>query len=101
MAKAGWSGRKVTTARAHWVARLPLPCYRCGKPVTADMKWTVEHLLERAYGGSETSTSNQWVSHAHCNYSGGGKIGAAITNGRRSTTVERLESEQSRGIRGI
>ena len=99
-----WSGRKVTTARAHWRGRLqagPLPCYRCGKPVTVHDRWTVEHLLERAYGGSETDVSNQWVAHLHCNSSAGGRIGAAITNGRRSATVERMDSERSRGIRGL
>lgn len=69
--------------------------------MTADMKWTVEHLLERAYGGSETDVSNQWVAHYTCNSSAGGRIGAAITNGRRATTVERMDSEHSRGIRGI
>lgn len=78
----GWSGRKVTTARAYWRARLPLPCYRCRLPVLASQAWHVEHVVDRALGGAH-GVENQWVSHQHCNTSAGGKRGAAITNARR------------------
>lgn len=83
-----WAGNTVRAARAHWKARLPLPCYRCGKPVLAEHNWHVEHIIDRAQGGDHGVT-NQWVSHARCNTSAGGKTGAAITNARREPTVTR------------
>lgn len=101
-----WSGRVVTTARAHWRARLavhPLPCYRCRKPVTLAHTWTVEHVVERARGGSVTDPSNQWVAHARCNFRAGGKLGAAKTNARRRgapSPTPALKPETERGIRG-
>lgn len=97
-----WSGRKVTTARALWLPRLPLPCRRCGRPVTADQRWTVGHVVDRALGGAETDPGNQWPEHARCNYSAGGKLGAAMTNQRRRARVaSSMSGEQSRGIRGV
>lgn len=90
-------------ARAYWRARLaagPLPCYRCGRPVTVD-SFTVEHIVERALGGSATDVGNQWVSHPGCNMSAGGKIGAARTNARKPVAVQRETDERSRGIRGF
>lgn len=91
---AKWAGRQVTTARAYWAARLPLPCYRCGKPVLAGQRWQVEHIIDRTLGGSH-GVENQWVSHARENMSAGGKRGAAITNAakaaknpQRSTRIE-------------
>ncbi len=97
-----WSGRKVSAARAHWARRLahgPLPCYRCRRPVYAHQRWQVEHMEERALGGRE-DRSNEWVSHGRCNESAGGKLGAAMRNARCAPVVARLESEESRGIRG-
>lgn len=90
-----WSGRKVMKARAFWRPRLPLPCYRCGRPVRPDHRWTVEHIRRRGEGGAE-GVENQWVSHASCNFRDGGRAGgargAAITNARRTTTsTRRLE----------
>lgn len=94
MSTAKWSGRPVTSARAHWLARLPLPCYRCKRPVLPEQRWHVEHIIDRALGGTH-GVENQWVSHARCNTSAGGKRGAAITNAaknrknpERSTRIE-------------
>ena len=95
-----WAGRKVTTARAQWLPRLPQPCGKCGNVVTAEMTWTVGHIVDRALGGSD-HISNTWPEHALCNFRAGGKLGAARTNARRTRTVERLDSERVRGIRGI
>lgn len=97
-----WAGRKVTTARAQWAPRLPLPCRRCGRPVTPEQPWTVGHIIDRAMGGNETDPSNQWPEHPGCNYSAGGKVGAAMTNARRQqTTTTRMPPERERGIRGV
>lgn len=95
-----WSGRKVTTARAQWLPRLPQPCGKCGKPVTADSTWTVGHIIDRALGGTD-DVSNTWPECARCNFQAGGRLGAARTNARRSSTTARMDSERVRGIRGI
>ena len=96
-----WAGRQVTTARTHWKARLPLPCFRCGKPVLPTQRWQVEHIVERVYGGAH-GIGNQWVSHATCNESAGGRIGAAITNTRRAQAqpANGMTPERDRRIRG-
>jgi len=97
---AAWTGRVVTTARAYWRPRLPLPCHWCGKPVYPDQPWVVEHITPRSQGGSVTDPANQWVSHRRpCSDVSGAKMGAAITNARKRQP--RLESERGRGIRGI
>ncbi|WP_157602034.1 HNH endonuclease [Promicromonospora kroppenstedtii] len=69
-----WSGRVVTSARAHWRTRLPQPCYLCGKPVLPTQRWVVEHMVPRSQGGSLTARSNQWVSHRTCSDSSGGQL---------------------------
>ena len=99
-----WSGRKVTRARAYWRARIIAaggvwPCWRCRRPVTADT-FTVGHLIDRALGGSATDPANQAPECRACNFRAGGRLGAAVTNSRRPTTVARLDSERGRGIRG-
>lgn len=99
-----WSGRVAMTARAYWRARIAaagaLPCWRCGRPLTVSSKWTVGHLVDRAAGGSVSSPSNQWPECAHCNYSAGGKLGAARRNARRVVASPVRGSERARGIRG-
>lgn len=80
MSSGTWSGSKVRKARAYWRARLPVPCCRCGRPVTVAMRWQVDHWpISREQGGTET-----WPAHATCNLSAGGKRGAEITNARRA-----------------
>jgi len=96
-----WAGRVVTSARDYWRARLPLPCWRCGRPVVASPEsgWHVGHVVDRAMGGAH-GIENQWPEHKHCNLSAGGRAGAAKTNARRPTVAARLDRERDRGIRG-
>ena len=102
----GWSGRKVTAARAHWRPLLPLPCRRCGKPVLPDPDsgWQVGHVIDRWAGGTD-SLDNTWPEHALCNTRAGGKVGARITNARRAPAQrvpgETMRPERGRGIRGV
>ena len=97
----GWNGNKVRQARTHWLARLPLPCSRCGRPVLPTDQWHVDHIHQRVLGGAD-GVENQWPAHASCNTSDGGKLGAARANERRATTARRPNlSEQSRNIRGV
>lgn len=96
-----WAGSTVRSARTHWAARLPLPCALCGRPVTSDQPWVVEHLQPRGQGGHLTDRGNQWVSHRRCSDKQGGQMGARIVNSRRPAVAQRMESERARGIRGI
>ncbi len=100
-----YTGRVVTKARDYWGRRLRatggLPCYRCHQVVLISQKWTVEHIVERALGGSVDDRSNQWVSHASCNYRAGGRLGAARTNAKRARpTNERGETNDEQRIWG-
>ena len=86
-----WGGQKVTAARAMWAKRLPLPCSKCKRPVTADQAWHVDHVIPRSQGGPE-GVENQWPAHARCNTRDGGKAGARITNAKRApVSTRRLE----------
>lgn len=91
-----WAGRPVTKARAHWKARLPLPCYLCGGVVDGSRAWVVEHVIPRHLGGTD-NVSNQWVSHRTCSDRSGGQHGARLTNARRETdSTSRIEKEPLR-----
>ena len=100
-----WSGRKVSRARARIAARMLaaggfLPCHKCGRPLAAAQprSWTVGHVQPRSLGGPE----EPWNEEPECprhNFSEGGRLGAAITNGRHPKVVKRLESKRDRGIR--
>ena len=98
-----WGGRKVTRARALWAARLPLPCRRCRRPVYANQRWHVGHVVDLARGGAEDDVANQWPEHARCNESAGGTLGAQRSNARKTDLTARRDQrrERSRGIRGV
>lgn len=82
-----WGGYAATKARRNWASRLPLPCCRCNRIVTADMLWQVDHYpIPREMGGTET-----WPAHAKCNMSAGGKRGAQIVNARHPGPQGQLE----------
>ena len=70
-------------ARAHWAARLPYPCRRCGRPILPGSAWDVGHLLPAEVGGTYTLT-NTAPEHTACNRGDGGRRGAQITNARRA-----------------
>lgn len=84
--KTKWGGRKVTKARDTVRAMLPAPCWRgCGKVITRDWPekdWHAGHVNGRAEGGPDNVT-NYLPECRWCNLSEGGKVGAAITNGKR------------------
>lgn len=82
--------------RAKLKPQLPLPCVNCPHAVMPDDEWQVGHRQDAAFGGRPT-LANVGPSHSYCracrkrcNQVAGGKIGAALTNGRRKA---------SRGIR--
>jgi hypothetical protein len=63
---------------------LPATCWRgCGTLLTVEAdNWTAGHITDRVDGGSN-EPSNLAPECKRCNYSAGGKRGAAITNGRK------------------
>lgn len=98
----GWAGREVTEARAYWrpiVEDGGVVCWRCRRPILPGTRWTVGHVIDRAQGGPKTR-GNELPEHPRCNFSAGGKAGAAKTNARRPAVRQRVERERERGIRG-
>jgi 5-methylcytosine-specific restriction endonuclease McrA len=80
---------KSAAIRKSIEARLPLPCIepRClfpGQPVRKGDKWHVAHIVPAAQGG-QTTLRNCGPAHAACNLQSGGRLGAAVTNIRRTT----------------
>lgn len=71
-------------------ATLPAPCWRCGRMISEGDKWHVGHITDRALGGNDnaamTMDSEVAVECEKCNTSAGGRLGAAITNGKKVTT---------------
>lgn len=82
-----WAGSVVTAARKLVGAMLPAPCWRCGRVLTKEDKWTVGHIEGRDDGGAD-APQNYAPECGKCNFSEGGKRGAAITNGRRIEAVD-------------
>lgn len=72
----------MTRERERLGALLPLPCSRCGRIVTAEMAWHVDHLVERVHHGGH-DRANLGVAHAKCNTSAGSALGRA----RRRTRI--------------
>jgi len=62
----GWSGRKVTRARAIVLAFYGPTCWLCGKPITNGQPWDIDHVRPRSAGGSDT-LGNLRPAHASCN----------------------------------
>lgn len=88
-ARTKWAGNLSTKARAIVGAMLPAPCWRgCGTMLTKeDDNWTAGHIEDRVDGGTN-DPSNLAPECKRCNFSQGGKRGAAITNGRRIEAVD-------------
>lgn len=83
-----WGGRQVAKARNICRAMLPAACWRgCGRVITPDWPerdWHAGHINGRAEGGEDTA-ANYLPECRWCNTSEGGKLGAAITNGRKTS----------------
>jgi hypothetical protein len=103
-----WGGSTVRAARARWrpiVNAGDAVCWRCGRPIVPNPDlphdgWQVGHIEDLALGGAH-GHENQAPEHSRCNTSAGGRLGAAITNARRSdrpTTTARLAPERDRRI---
>lgn len=87
------SGRYVTNRRAAWRARLPLPCLRCGRPVSPEEPWDLDHIEPIAFGGSPGGEA--WPAHRACNRRHGQRIGSAKrasgSSGYRVAILDQLE----------
>lgn len=86
--RANWA-KYSARYRPSVAACLPSPCVnRCylGGIVYPGQPFDVGHIVGLDAGGSN-ERSNVGAAHVKCNRSDGGKIGAAITNGRRRATT--------------
>lgn len=82
-----WAGNLSKQARDVVRAMLPAYCWRgCGTYLEPDGKWTAGHITDRADGGGN-EPSNLAPECEPCNYSHGGKRGAAVTNARKQEAV--------------
>lgn len=88
--RAKWGGRKVAKARDSCRAMLPRACWRgCGRVITPgwpEKDWHAGHVNGRHDGGQDQAT-NYLPECRWCNLSEGGKVGAAITNGKRAVVT--------------
>ena len=90
--KKKWGGRIVAKARDYcretYLRAGPTLCWRgCGRVITLDWPekdWHAGHVDGRAEGGAD-EYKNFRPECRWCNTSAGGKLGAAITNGRKVT----------------
>jgi 5-methylcytosine-specific restriction endonuclease McrA len=79
-----WGGRRAQAMRAQWRRRLPLPCPRCGLPVTDDQRWHVGHRLPvRDHPDLQWDETNTWPEHAACNLAAGTRIPTVPATTRR------------------
>ncbi|WP_354595561.1 HNH endonuclease signature motif containing protein [Frigoribacterium sp. PvP054] len=77
----GWTSSDSKLWRQRIAATLPAPCTICGRPVTQDMAWQVDHIQALSLGGA-SDASNLGPAHRACNAKAGGRMGAAKTNSR-------------------
>lgn len=75
-----YSSKRSNSARKTVAALLPAPCYRCGRTVTAEMKWEADHTISRiqaeALGISEVEQDRMVApAHASCNHRHGATLG--------------------------
>lgn len=83
MSKRIYTSSRSVAARKIAAAQLPCPCFRCGRVVTADMKWHADHPLSRyeaeALGIPEHEQDAMVVpSHRSCDAKAGAELGNRI-----------------------
>lgn len=80
MSERKYSSTRSGAARKTAAAMLPCPCFRCGRMVTADMKWNADHPIARvdaeAAGIPQHEQDAMVVpSHRSCDAKAGAKLG--------------------------
>jgi hypothetical protein len=83
-----WSGRRVTEARAVMAQRLPAPCGKCGRTVTALDAWAIGHIKPRALHPELTWDQRNWqIEHRACSDASG-----------QSVVIEKARAEGAAGF---
>lgn len=87
---------------------LPCPCYRCGRIVTADMKWSADHPVARVHAEAQGVPEHEQdltvvPSHASCDQKAGAKTGNELrakprTEQRKITPIKRKISFSSEAL---
>ncbi len=80
--KSKWGGARSKKARALFIGRFPLPCFRCGRAIHETDRWHADHIVPQAHGGTD-DPENLWPSHGRCNESHGSAVGRERKESRR------------------
>lgn len=83
-----WTSGDSARWRAYFRPLLPLPCGKCGRPVTDEMRWHVGHRQARAEGGGNV-VDNLWPEHGTCNERDGQRLGQKRLAARRRAETGR------------
>ena len=69
------------------VARLGLPCHKCGLAIDYSGPWELDEIVARVHGGDPEDPANVAAAHVRCNRSAGGRLGNARRWGPRPQPV--------------
>jgi hypothetical protein len=80
MPKRQYTSTRSVAARKIAAALLPCPCYRCGRLVTADMRWNADHPTARVHAEAQGIPEHEQdrtvvPSHRSCDAKAGAKTG--------------------------
>lgn len=94
MPKRIYTSTRSVAARKIAAAQLPCPCFRCGRIVTADMKWNADHPLSRVEAealGIPAHEQDRTVvpSHRSCDAKAGAELGNKLRAKSKAKTPTR------------
>lgn len=71
-----WGGRRAQKVRDQLAQTLPAVCWRCGRIITAEMRWDVGHLVEVDRDPEGAYEDDGYApEHAYCNRAAGAAYG--------------------------
>ena len=80
--------KRLRRRYAEELARQPIPCCRCGQPITAGDRWHLDHYpIAEIDGGTEIH-----ISHAACNCAAGQATGQRRRNAQRALELDALRA---------
>ena len=93
----GWGGSTAQRARRVVAATLPAPCSKCGRPVTPDQAWDVDHLAPRHARPDLALDPRNWApAHRRCNR----RAGQAVTSAKRTAAARARRARRVASLNG-